>query len=233
MPPSLPRILAHRGASGRATENSLEAFRLAATLGADGVELDVHATRDGAIVVHHDPDLPGLGPIAELTAAQARAYRLANGEPLPLLVEALDTLQGLEVWVEVKGLPAAHDRRLLELLGGGPEPSRYAVHSFDHRIVERLGRIQPELHRGVLLASYLLDTPAALRSTGATAVWQEWHLIDAVLVREAHAMGLEVIAWTVDDPEACRRLAGAGIDALCANYPDRARAALEKSSGAA
>src|SRR4051794_21996467 len=57
--PAGPRILAHRGASGHATENSLAAFRLAAELGADGVELDVHATRDGAILVHHDPDLPG------------------------------------------------------------------------------------------------------------------------------------------------------------------------------
>jgi glycerophosphoryl diester phosphodiesterase len=222
----VPRVLAHRGASGHATENSLAAFRRAVELGADGAELDVHASRDGAILVHHDPDLPGLGPIRELSAAGARRYRLANGEPVPLLAEALETLRGLEVWVEVKGLAPAHDRCLLEVLDAGPEPARYGVHSFDHRIVERLGHARPGLRRGALLASYLRDTVGALRSTGATALWQEWHLIDNALLREVHEAGLELIAWTVDEPAACRRLAAAGVDALCGNWPDRIRAAL-------
>lgn len=225
--PVRPRILAHRGASGHAAENSLEAFRLAVSLGADGVELDVHSTRDGAIVVHHDPDLPGLGPIRDLSATEARRYRIRNGEPLPSLEQALEVLRGLEVWVEVKGLAPAYDQRLLDTLDGGPEPARYGVHSFDHRIVARLGRLRPELRRGALLSSYLIDVVEAVKRSGAEAVWQEWHLIDRDLVRAAHTAGLEVIAWTVDDPAACRQLAAAGVDALCGNWPDRIRAALE------
>jgi glycerophosphoryl diester phosphodiesterase len=223
---SSPRILAHRGASGYATENSLEAFRRAVELRADGVELDVHATRDGAILVHHDPDLPGLGPIRQLSASEAQRHRLPNGEPAPLLAEALETLRGLEVWIEVKALAPEHDRRLLETIEAGPEPSQYAIHSFDHGIVERLGRMRPGLRRGALLDSDVRDIAAAIGPTGATAVWPEWHLIDDALVREAHQAGLEVIAWTVDEPVACRRLAAAGVDALCGNWPDRIRAAL-------
>ncbi|HEU4589079.1 MAG TPA: glycerophosphodiester phosphodiesterase [Gemmatimonadales bacterium] len=230
--PASPRILGHRGASGHATENSLEAFRLAAALGADGVELDVHATRDGAILVHHDPDLPGLGAIRRLSAADARRHRLPNGEPVPSLEQALDVLRGLEVWVEVKGLAPEHDRRLLDTLDAGPEPARYRVHSFDHRIVARLSRTRPGLRGGALLSSYLVDFVEAVKRARAVALWQEWHLIDDDLVAAAHEAGLEVIAWTVDDPAACRQLAAAGVDALCGNWPDRIRAALERGAEA-
>ena len=91
---AMPRmhIIAHRGASGYEYENSRAAFRRAVMLDADGVELDVHATQDGALVVHHDADLPGVGPIATLTRAEVRQIRIRNGETLPLLEEVLDLL---------------------------------------------------------------------------------------------------------------------------------------------
>jgi glycerophosphoryl diester phosphodiesterase len=222
----VPRVLAHRGASGHAVENSLAAFREAIALQADGIELDVHATRDGAIVVHHDPVLPGLGPIAGLVASDVQRARLPNGEPVPRLGEVLPIVRGCEVWVEIKGLAAAHDHSLLDVLASGPEPERYAIHSFDHRIIARLGRKQPTLRRGVLLASYLIDSVGAAGAAGAGSLWQEWGLIDQALVDEAHAAGIEVIAWTVDAPDECRRLAALGVDALCGNWPDRIRAAL-------
>src|SRR5919206_1493150 len=85
-----PSVIAHRGASGYEYENSRAAFRRAVMLDADGVELDVHATRDGGIVVHHDPDVPGFGAIAEMTSEEARHARIRNGESLPLLTEVLD-----------------------------------------------------------------------------------------------------------------------------------------------
>src|SRR3954462_10338199 len=82
-----PNVIAHRGASGYEYENSRAAFRRAVMMDADGVELDVHATRDGAIVVHHDAEVPGHGPIALLTLEEVRRVRICNGEPLPLLQE--------------------------------------------------------------------------------------------------------------------------------------------------
>src|SRR4029077_8685618 len=80
-----PCVIAHRGASGYEYENSLAAFRRAVTLDADGVELDVHGTRDGRLVVHHDPALPGLGPIGGLDLATLRRVRLPNGGADPPL----------------------------------------------------------------------------------------------------------------------------------------------------
>ena len=87
-----------------------------------------------------------------------------------------------DVWVEVKGLPGEHDRELLAVLDAGPAPDRYAVHSFDHRIVRRLGEERPELRRGILLSAYLDDPVAAMRAVGATTLWQEWQQVDEELV---------------------------------------------------
>jgi glycerophosphoryl diester phosphodiesterase len=221
-----PTVIAHRGASGYEYENSRAAFRRAITLDADGVELDIHATRDGAIVVHHDPEVPGFGPIALLTLAGARQVRIRNGETLPLLQEVLDLVGDHDVWIEMKTLPPAHDRALLALLDGGPAPERYAVHSFDHRIVRRLGESQPELRRGILLSAYLDDPVGALHAVGATTLWQEWHLVDQDLVQRVHAIGGQIIAWTVNEIGDLERLVRLGVDGLCGNYPDRIRVAL-------
>lgn len=231
----MPRthVIAHRGASGYEYENSRAAFRRAIMLDADGVELDVHATRDGDIVVHHDPELPGVGPIALLTSAEARQVRIRNGEALPLLREVLELVGDHDVWVEVKGLPAAHDQALLDVLGGGPAPHRYAVHSFDHRIVRRLGEALPSLPRGILLSSYLDDPLGALRAVGATTLWQEWRLVDEELVDAVHAADCRIVAWTVNEVGDLEHLARLGVDGLCGNYPDRIRVALAARAGSA
>lgn len=230
---AMPRmhIIAHRGASGYEYENSRAAFRRAVMLDADGVELDVHATQDGALVVHHDADLPGVGPIATLTRAEVRQIRIRNGETLPLLEEVLDLLGEHDAWIELKSLPPAHDSALLDVLDAGPAPHRYAVHSFDHRIIRRLGETRPALPRGILLSAYLDDPVGALRSVGATTLWQEWQQVDQALVQSVHAAGCRVIAWTVNEVGDLERLVRLGVDGLCSNYPDRIRVALAARGG--
>jgi glycerophosphoryl diester phosphodiesterase len=202
-------------------QNSLEAFRRARELGADAVELDVHATPDGVLLVHHDAEVPGVGPIPSTPAHRFDRYRLANDEPIPTLSAALEAAEGLDVWVELKTLPPAADRLLLETLDRGPTPGRYAVHGFDHRIVNRLGGQRPSLKRGALLASYLLHTVTAIRAAGAETLWQEAHLIDAALVDAIHQAGLSLIAWTVNDDAMAASLTRLGVDGLCGNFPDR------------
>jgi glycerophosphoryl diester phosphodiesterase len=223
-----PSVIAHRGASGHDPENSLAAFRRAVELGADGIELDVHGTRDGVLVVHHDAGLPGLGAIAELDAEAVQERRLPNGEPVPRLAEALAIIGDHDVWVELKGLDARFDDALFHALDHGPAPGRYAVHSFDHRIVARLGRARPALRRGVLLSSRLLDPLAPLAATGASTLWQEQHLVDAALVERVHAAGSAIVAWTVNAPDDIARLVRLGVDGLCGNYPERIRDAVRR-----
>jgi glycerophosphoryl diester phosphodiesterase len=221
-----PSVIAHRGASGYEYENSRAAFRRAVMLDADGVELDVHATRDGGIVVHHDPEISGVGPIAQLSLADARQLHIPNGESLPLLAEILELVGDRDVWVEVKSLPPAHDDGLLAILVRGPAPQRYAIHSFDHRIVHRLGEARPSLRRGILLSAYLCDPVAVMRAVGATTVWQEWQQVDQELVTQVHEAGCAVIAWTVNEIGDLDRMVRLGVDGLCGNYPDRIRVAI-------
>ncbi len=221
-----PSVIAHRGASGYEYENSRAAFRRAVMLDADGVELDVHATRDGAIVVHHDPEVAGIGPIHDLSLVEARQVRLPNGELLPLLSEVLELLYDRDVWIEVKSLTPAHEAAFFEVLDRGPCPPRYAVHSFDHRLVRRLGEIRPDVRRGILLSAYLDDPVSAMRAVGATTLWQEWQQVDRALVTRVHDAGGMVIAWTVNEIGDLERLARMGVDGLCGNYPDRMRVAL-------
>ena len=223
-----PSAIAHRGASGIAYENSPSAFRLAKQLGADGVELDVHATADGDLVVHHDYAIPEAGLISGLSSTDIAHHRLPNGEEIPTLGQALDLLDGLDVWVEVKSLPASFDHRLFETLDRGPTPKRYAVHGFDHRIIARLGKQRPSLSRGVLLASYLLDPVAVVRSAGADVLWQEAHLIDQDLVQLMHEAGCRLIAWTANTEAEISRLAKMGADGICGNFPDLIHAVVTR-----
>lgn len=221
----MSRIAAHRGASAHAPDNSLAAMRLALAQGADGCEFDVHATRDGAFLVTHDATIPGRGPIAELTAAELADVRLANGEPIPTLAEVLAALPGMVAWVEVKGLAAEWDSAFLTLLDRANAPRRTAVHSFNHRVIARLRAQAPSLSVGVLQSSYPLDPLAAVRATGADALWQHWELIDGPLVGACRAAGIALVAWTVPTA-AVPSLAALGVDVLCVNDPAAARRAL-------
>lgn len=219
-----PLSIAHRGASGHEVENSRAAFRRARDLGADGVELDVHGTKDGVLVVHHDEALPGAGRIADLPADQVTAHRLPNGETVPALADALPLLRGLDVWIEVKALEEYLDAVLLRLVADAPEPSRCAVHSFDHRVIRRLGEREPRLRRGILMDARLVDPVAALAAAGATALWQRHEWVDAALAESLRAAQRQLIAWTANEPRDLERLAAHGVTAICTDFPERVAA---------
>jgi glycerophosphoryl diester phosphodiesterase len=225
-----PRVIAHRGASGVARENSLAAFRKAVELGSDGVELDIHATSDGALLVHHDPHVQGIGIIGELPLASFNEYKLSNGEPIPTLAQALELLDRQDVWVEVKTMQHQWDGNLFTCLDGAPKGACCGVHSFDHRIVARLGEQRPALRRGLLLSSYLMDNRQILHAVGADTLWMEASLIDEALVTELHEDGRDLIAWTANEEREIRRLIALGVDGICGNYPDLIRSLLHESS---
>lgn len=178
--------------------------------------------------MHHDSAVPGLGLIANLSFQEVRTARLSNGETIPTLEESLDAMLGSktpmgEVWIELKALPEPSDTTLLATIDRSPLPDRCAVHSFDHRIIARLGARRPSLRRGVLSTSYPVDPLAPLVAAGSNVLWQEWHLIDAPLITAIHRLNGEIIAWTVNDLESARGLERLGVDAICGNWPDRLR----------
>ncbi len=217
-------VIAHRGASSCGPENSIAAFRAAIDLGADGVELDVHSTADGGLIVHHDDTVAGT-IIPQSSLDLVRRHRLANGEHLPTLAEALDALgSDVTVFVEVKTLEATQDDCLLQVMRDAP--ARCHVHSFDHRIVHRLVAREEGLVGGVLSTSYPLNPLIQLEQSGATELWQHDHLVDDELVAAVHAVGLRIIPWTVDSPDRIAELIDMGVDGICTNVPDVLRKLL-------
>lgn len=221
---STPKIIGHRGASGHAPENSLEAFRLCVdnpTLRCDGVELDIHTTADGDFVVYHDFHLHDGQQITGLSTDDVQAVTTPAGHQIPTLQASLEVLAGLDVYIEAKSLPPEADGRLMDLIRRHPNPELLHVHAFDHRTIRRLHERAPELSLGVLSSSYPLDPVSQVLMAGAKTLWQEWHLIDEAMVAMCRGAGVEVIAWTVNDAAAAARLAGLGVKGLCGNYPER------------
>ena len=225
---TLPLVIAHRGASSIELENSLAAFRAAAGQGADAVELDVHNTIDGELVVHHDPSVLGL-PIAQTRSKDLAAMPLANGEPIPTLAQALDVLGKLKVFVEIKVVEPKWDDRLLAILDNGPNPSGYAIHSFAFHVVRRLAEKRPSLPCGVLSEVETRDPARTLADAKAKTLWQEYSTLDEALVNRVHGLGAQIIAWTVDNPSLMEPLVRWGVDGICTNHPERARRIVDAS----
>ena len=214
-------MIAHRGASRERPENTLSAFLRALDRGADAVELDVHATRDAVVVVHHDP-VPRASPpspalagrrISRLSLHELSDFRV-DGERIPTLAEVLDAIgDKVTVYVEVKG--HGIEAAVVECIRRSR--ARCAVHSFDHRVAVRVRELEPALPTGILVASYLLDPVAAMRQARARDYWCAWDLIDGVLVSQVHAAGGRVIAWTVNGTEDWAALAALGVDGICSD----------------
>jgi len=229
-------ILAHRGASGYAPENTLEAVRLALDLGADGVEIDVRQV-SGKLLVVHDADLRRWGgprrPLRYLGWQRIRNY-LADGgrrHGIPLLQQVLDLLQPHPtalVNIEVKERRAfrAVGRLLLDHYPHMLRAGRFLISAFDLRGLRRFHREYPQVPVGCLAARRLpRSLRAALRMPAAS-----WHIpLDRCrteLVRRAHAAGLAVLVFTVNTAEALSHALSCGVDGVFTDYPDHIRKLL-------
>jgi glycerophosphoryl diester phosphodiesterase len=218
--------VAHRGASLAAPENTLEAFRLAVTLGADAIELDARRTRDGRVVVHHDATLPGADePLISLTRAE-----VANLAPsVPDLDDALAACSGAWVDIEIKNSPfdPDHDAEDSTLEAITPlVDETIIISSFNPTTVARS-------HRRGIRSGWLLT-----RSMDPLSVLDEWPGYEFVLppletfsiaIAERAALAdAEVGVWTVDDPAEIEALASQGVGAIFTNAPDLALGVLHQ-----
>jgi glycerophosphoryl diester phosphodiesterase len=200
-------------------ENSLPAFRHAIALGADAIELDVHQTHDGVIVVQHDPvllagDAGAPRRIRDMTYAALRRYSPAPGMTVPSLAEVFAVVPAPTlVYVEVKAPGIEAD--VLACIAAAGAQDRSAIHSFDHRVAQRIAQLDPVVPGGILVASYLADPAHELRAAAARDYWAERGWIDASLVDAIHGAGGRVIAWTVNDAADAARLTDLGVDAIC------------------
>lgn len=237
-------IIAHRGAAGEAPENTLAAFELAIRQGADGIELDVHLSRDGVPVVIHDARLErtssGTGRVRDHTANQlrrldagswfnrqypAKARTRYTGRKIPLLRETLEWVRERNslAFIEVKpGAPACPDiegKVLEEIYRTGVE-SLTTVISFRLATLRRVRALDSRIPLGLDFTRPLLALRRA-KSVRARAVLAYWPLATPRFIRRAHQAGLQVFAWTVNQPAAMQRKMLHGVNGILTNYPAR------------
>jgi glycerophosphoryl diester phosphodiesterase len=235
-----PLVIAHRGASAEAPENTLAAFDLALVLGADGIELDVQTTRDGVPVVFHDATLARLtgqrGRIACFTREDLRAVRV-QGEPIPSLAEVLALVRHRAVvQIEIKrGVPVAP-------VVAAVLRARAAAHvmfaSFESAVVDEVRRLAPRIPRMLIAEgrgrprTAFRSPPAGLLSTltalAATGVSMDYRAIRSPdFIAALKSQGLCVWCWTVNRPHTMLRLATWGVDAILSDNPALLKSTLE------
>ena len=198
----------------RERENTLPSFAAALAAGAEGIELDVHSTADGVIVVHHDPvTREGV----EISAVRWRELPGADGSTagagaIPSLASVCDLIaERAELFVEIKG--TAIEEAVTAVLDG--RKGRFAIHSFDHAAIGRLARTRVPYRLGLLFEDTVDDAVQLLAEYGADDAWAHHGLVDRSLVESVQRPGGRVIAWTVNSAAEARRLAAYGIDGIC------------------
>ncbi|MUL42560.1 hypothetical protein FZ103_15495 [Streptomonospora sp. PA3] len=247
-------VVAHRGASGHAPENTLAALRLARERGADMAEIDVRQTADGAFVVLHDASLRRTTDVAEVfprrrswnvgdfTLEEIRRLDAGSwfgaefaGERVPTLQECLEVLrdQGLGALVELKVQRRDREmaRRLAEELRADPHwraagaQGRLILQSFDWVTLRAMAGDVPGLHTAALGKTY--GRYGLRRIARYARLINPHHLrVSAPYVRHVHAQGLAMFGWTANNPQAIRRLIRDGVDGIITDYPDRVHSTL-------
>ncbi|WP_369217542.1 glycerophosphodiester phosphodiesterase [Streptomyces flavofungini] len=235
-----PLALAHRGGAADGLENTLTAFRRAAELGYRYMETDVHATSDGRLVAFHDATLDRVtdarGRIVDLPWREVRRARVAGGEPVPLFEDLLQAFPEVRWNVDVKAEPALLP--LLDLIGRTDSWDRVCVGSFSEGRVARAQRLAgPRLAtslgtRGVAALRLLsCGVPAAPRRSAVCAQVPETHagirVVDRRFVRAAHARGLRVHVWTVNDAARMAALLDLGVDGIVSDHIETLREVLK------
>jgi glycerophosphoryl diester phosphodiesterase len=241
-----PLIIGHRGASGDAPENTLAAFDLAMAQNADGIEFDVHLSKDGVPVVIHDFTLKrttsGRGRVRDHTAAElkrldagswfnrrfpGRADPSYAGESIPTLAETLTWVRANHclAYLEIKQgrvpYPGIAERVMVEIRSAGLA-SLVTVISFRSATIRQFRRLQGEIAAGLDCTRPLAAIQMA-KSVGARTVLPHWRFAGPRFIARAHRAGLAVVVWGLDDREAMGRKLTQGMDGIITGYPGRLR----------
>lgn len=244
MPTAQPLVIAHRGSSKEAPENTMAAFRLALEQGCDAIELDIHLSADRRVVVCHDATIDrttnGTGAILEMTAAQLRQYDAGSwfgesfaGERLPLLDEVLELVPasiGINIEIKSHQHPDVVET-VLELLDSRNRLDSVFFSSFGHDCMVRLKRAAPSARVGLLYDANAAECLSYFKRQQIEGYsLHPYHAcVDGAYIEAAKAQGLQIYPWTVDEPERLKQWIRAGASGIITNRPQLMRELLADS----
>lgn len=240
------QVWAHRGASAYAPENTMEAFSLAIEQRADGIELDVHLTADGEVVVAHDETVDrvsdGSGRIVQMTLTELRQLNFHKPMPqytetarIPTLREVLDLLRptNLILNIELKNSIEAYpgmEERCIDLVRAAGMRDRVWYSSFNHHSLTQVKALDSGAPCGVLYSGTMVQPWLYARNLGMDALHPHFsELLVPDEVPQSHTAGIRVHAWTVNETEHLEAVARTGLDAIITNFPDRALRVLGRA----
>jgi glycerophosphoryl diester phosphodiesterase len=227
----MTNLIAHRGYSAEARENTLAAYAAAASHGADWIELDVRRTGDDVLVVHHDAHLPDGRAIVGLSIDELPDH-------VPTLVDVFEACPTLGINVEIKNSPGDPDYdeanlasvAVAGLVAAYRTPSNVLVTSFNPDSVERIHAVDPTIPVGLVTFDALdpLQLVERAAARGHAAINPFLTLTTSRLVQRAHESGIEVNVWTVNDDESLERMLDLGVDGIITDRVDLARVAIDR-----
>ena len=240
---SATKIMAHRGASGYAPENTMIAFELAEKMGADLIELDVHICKSGELVVCHDETVDrttnGSGYIKDLTLEELKTLDAGShfnekfsDAKIPTFVEVLDWIKDRSIGlnVELKNAPIFYphlEEKVLNLIEKYDLSDRVIISSFNHYSLAKCKQLNPKIKTGLIYMAGLFEPWDYCRNVQADAIHPFFYGIVPEIVKGCKENKIEINAWTVDDEDSMRSLIALGIDGIITDFPDKARKVLD------
>jgi glycerophosphoryl diester phosphodiesterase len=212
--------IGHRGVMGVEPENTLRSFIAAQHAGLDLIELDLHLSKDGALVVMHDADVDrttdGSGPIAEMTLAELRALDAGHGERVPVFEEVLDAVRA-PLQAEIKDTAAA--RALAEVMHRRDLVGRVEVSSFHDEAIAEITRLVPGVRTALIASRYGVDVVDRAVEAGAATVCLNIRRLTLEVVEHARKADLRIIGWVVNTQDHLRLVRALELDGATTDYP--------------
>ncbi|MET7453061.1 glycerophosphodiester phosphodiesterase family protein [Streptomyces sp. NPDC005574] len=213
--------IGHRGVMGLEPENTLRSFVAAQQAGLDVIELDLHLSKDGALVVMHDADVDrttdGTGPIAEKTLAELRALDAGHGERVPVFDEVLDGVRS-PLQAEIKDVAAA--RALAEVMVRRDLVSRVEVSSFHDEAIAEIARLVPGVRTALIGSRFGPDIVDRAVEAGAATVCLNIRRLTLEVVEHARKADLKIIGWVVNTQDQLRLVRALELDGATTDYPE-------------
>lgn len=233
----MSKIFAHRGFSGKYPENTMLAFEKAVEIGVDGIELDVHLTKDNEIVIIHDEDIKrtcdGEGLVKDMTLEELRkfdasaTFRGVYGFcGIPTLREYFELVKDTPIITNIELKTGVYEyptieKRVIDMVREFGLSDKIIFSSFNHFTVKRCEKIAPEIKRGFLTGDWIYDFGKYTAERNVQCC-HPWHVsLSEEVIREMHEAGCEINTWTVNEYADIEKLSKWGVDSLIGNFPDR------------